>query len=309
MLMEKKSCEKLREILRDTGWSQDELARRLEVPQKTLNFWINEKSTPRDTNIAMIDLLYRQVVGRDFVDDEELENAISQAMSKKISLREFLENTEILDTTILHLTYHTNTIEGSTMTLSDVEKVLNDENSVLTDRTVREQTEARNHRAAFLFLLDELKKQGKDFRWTSDLIKNVHLRLMNGILESSGQYRNYGVRIMGSMVPLSNHLSIGQKIEDLVAYMNETDDDLITKLSKTHARFEQIHPFGDGNGRTGRLIMFAQAIQSGIVPPLVLKERKQAYYRCLRKAQMEDDFSLLELFVAESILTTAELIK
>ena len=195
------------------------------------------------------------------------------------------------------------------MTLSDVEKVLSDENSVLADRTVREQAEARNHRAAFLYLLNELKTQGSKFVWTSDLIKNVHLRLMNGIIESSGQYRNYSVRIMGSPVPLSNHLSISKKIEKLVDYMNNSDDDLIKKLAKTHATFEQIHPFGDGNGRTGRLIMFAQAIQSGIVPPLVLKERKQAYYRYLRKAQMDDNYDLLQLFIAESILATANLIK
>jgi Fic family protein len=54
-------------------------------------------------------------------------------------------------------------------------------------------------------------------------------------------------------------------------------------LARQHAVFEKIHPFADGNGRVGRLIMFIQALEdTGIIPPVIVKERRQAYYRCLR---------------------------
>ena len=132
---------------------------------------------------------------------------------------------------------------------------------------------------------------------------------MNGLIESAGEYRSYGVRILGSQTHLANFISIPKKIDQLVEYMNSPYDNLIERLAVTHATFEQIHPFGDGNGRTGRLIMFAQALQNGVVPPLVIKERKHAYYKYLETAQIKDDFDLLRLFIAESISFTDNLLK
>jgi Fic family protein len=80
-------------------------------------------------------------------------------------------------------------------------------------------------------------------------------------------------------------------------------------MEKTHAEFERIHPFSDGNGRTGRLIIFISALQYGVMPPLVLKEKKHAYYKYLETAQINEKFELLEMFMAESIVATYDLIK
>lgn len=298
----------IKEILKESKWSQDELAHRLNVSNKALSFWVTGKAEPRAKNLEEINKYYQDIVGRTEISPEDLANIEKQALATHIDLDELLENQELLKTTTLYLTYHTNTIEGSTMTIEEVAKVLNDENTIIPDKTVREQMEARNHRTAFLFLLSELKKQGKSFRWTPELIKDIHLRLMNGVLESAGQYRNYGVRVMGSRAPRTNSITISREINKLVEYMNIPQKDLIAQLAKTHATFERIHPFGDGNGRTGRLIMFAQALQGGIVPPLVIKERKHAYYKYLEMAHLEDRYDLLELFIAESVLFTDELL-
>ena len=302
--------QKLREIIQNSQWSQDELAHRLGVSPRALSFWLNEKSEPSKSNQLKIDEFYNEIVGRAEISRQQLNETESKALATHIELKELLENQDLLDTTTLYLTYHTNTIEGSTMTLDDVRTVLDDENVVIPDRTAREQMEARNHRAAFFYILERLKTEGKDFRWTAALIKDIHLRLMNGILESAGQYRNYGVRILGSHTPLANYLSVPDKIDQLVSYMNATQTkNLIEQLAVTHAKFEQIHPFGDGNGRTGRLIMFAQALHASIVPPLIVKERKHAYYKYLELAQTREDYSLLRLFLAESILFTNNLLK
>ena len=301
--------DKLKEILREAKWSQDELAHRLDVSNKALSFWITGKAEPRTKNLGEINRFYADIVGRSKIDPETLKTIKSKALNTHIELDELLENQEILKTTTLYLTYHTNTIEGSTMTIEDVEKVLEDDNVVIPDKTVREQMEARNHRTAFLYLLSELKSQGKNFRWTEELIRNIHLRLMNGIIESAGQYRLHGVRVMGSHAPRANSASVPQKIQELVANMNQNHGDLIEQIAITHAVFERIHPFGDGNGRTGRLIMVGQALQNNIVPPLVIKERKRAYYKYLEKAHLEEDYDLLSLFVAESVLFTDDLLK
>lgn len=128
-------------------------------------------------------------------------------------------------------------------------------------------------------------------------------------MDDAGNYRNYGVRVLGSSVARANYMSVPQKIDDLIEYMNAPTDDVLEKLAKTHAIFELIHPFGDGNGRTGRLIMFTQAMQYGIVPPLVLKERKRAYYKYLEIADKTENYDLLAMFVAESVLSTNELLR
>lgn len=195
------------------------------------------------------------------------------------------------------------------MTIDDVATVLDDENAVIANKSYREQAEARNHRTAFLFLLEQLKIEGKNFKWSSGLILETHKRLMNSLMDDAGHYREYGVRVLGSSVARANYMSVPQKIDDLVAYMNTPTDDIIEKLAKTHAIFELIHPFGDGNGRTGRLIMFTQAMQYGIVPPLVLKERKRAYYKYLESADKTENYDLLAMFIAESVLNTNNLLK
>lgn len=299
----------LKQILTDAKWSQDDLAHRLGVAPKTLSFWVTGKAEPRDENLEKIQELYFEIVGRKEVDEKYLDKLKKKALETHLDLRELLHNEELLKLATLYLTYHTNTIEGSTMTMDDVATVLDNENAVIANRSYREQAEARNHRAAFLFLLEELRKEGRDFRWSAELILETHKRLMNSLMDDAGEYRRYGVRVLGSKVARANYASVPRRMEGLVAEMNASTDDVIEKLAKTHAIFELIHPFGDGNGRMGRLIMFTQAMQYGIVPPLVLKERKRAYYKYLENANMDLDYELLMMFVAESVLVADRLLR
>ena len=304
-----KTADKIKRILAEAGWSQEELARHLHVSFKTLNGWATGKAEPKSDNVEAIERFYLDIVGRNEIDKEHLDALKERAMATRLDLRELLNNEELLKLATLYLTYHTNTIEGSTMTMADVATVLDDENAVIANKSYREQAEARNHRTAFLFLLGKLKEEGKNFQWTAELILEIHQRLMNSLMDDAGVFRKYGVRVLGSSVARANPASVPRKINDLVAYMNTPTDDVIEKLAKTHAVFELIHPFGDGNGRTGRLIMFAQAMQSGIVPPLVLKERKRAYYKYLESADKTKDYDLLASFIAESILSTERLMR
>ncbi len=299
----------LKQILTEAKWAQDDLAYHLDVAPKTLSFWVTGKAQPRAEHLEKIQELYFDIVGRTEVEEAYLDDLKQKATATHLDLRELLHNEDLLKLTTLYLTYHTNTIEGSTMTIDDVATVLDNENAVIANKSYREQAEARNHRAAFLFLLDQLKTEGKNFQWSSELILETHQRLMNSLMDDAGEYRRYGVRVLGSSVARTNYLSVPRKIDDLVTYMNSPTDDIVTRLAKTHAIFELIHPFGDGNGRTGRLIMFTQAMQHGIVPPLVLKERKRAYYKYLENADLTENYDLLAMFIAESVLTTDRLLR
>lgn len=307
--MNKGLSQKLKEILTNARWTQEQLARYLDVPQKTINLWLNKKSQPRVKNEEKINEAYLDIVGRSGVDADIMVDKKNQARSKKISVAKILRNEQLLDKLTLHLTYHTNTIEGSTLTLADVQEVLEDDTKVLTNKTAREQIEARNHKAALYFLLGELQTKGVNFRWNKKLILATHLRLLNSLATDAGIYRNHSVRIMGTTVVLANYLKVPKLMDGIIKTLNTPKKDVIAQIARTHAVFEKIHPFSDGNGRTGRLIAFIQALQAGLVPPLVTKERKRAYYKYLEVAQTKEEYDLLTLFIAESILFADSLIK
>ena len=294
-------------ILKASGWSQEQLARTLSVSFPTLNSWVNGRSEPRAKAIERINVLYLEVVGADSVDLSLLTQVKAETSKLSLTAEELLLDTKKLDKLTLHLTYHTNTIEGSTMTLADVGEVIF-ERKVLTNRTIIEQTEARNHQSALYWLIVQLANQGDDFHVTQNLILGLHLRLMNGIIGDAGQLRSHAVRIMGANVPLANYMKVPELVAQLVDDIQKQQSDLIYDLANTHARFEKIHPFSDGNGRTGRLIMFAQALHRGSMPPLIAKERKQAYYKYLAAAQVREMYDPLELFIAESIIYTGRLL-
>ncbi len=298
----------LQQILAASGWSQETLASKLGVSFPTLNSWINGKSNPlRETNKQAISLLSAEILGADVVNKDELSELKDKALKFKLTAKKLISNAELLDKITLNLTYHTNTIEGSTMTINDVKEVLFD-NKILSNRTQVEQREAINHQVAMNFILDELARDAK-LEWTPALIRNIHLRLMNGVISNAGMWRNHSVRIAGVHVPLANFIKIPELMDNICNELNEETSDPIRLIAQTHAEFEQIHPFSDGNGRTGRLIMFALALQNGLVPPIVTKERRNAYYKYLEMAQIQQKFDLLEQMLAGAMVEIGEKIQ
>jgi Fic family protein/DNA-binding XRE family transcriptional regulator len=297
--------EKLSRILAASGWSQEDLSDQLGVSFVTLNKWINGKAEPRAAAKAKIDQVAAMVLGSDSVDVSELAKIKKHAMSQKFSVRRLVMNREILDRITVNLTYHSNATEGSTMTESDVEAVIFD-NKVLKNRTAVEQREAINHQTALNFLIDELQSQGRGFTLTPDLIRATHLRLMNGVISDAGEYRNHNARIRGAHVSLANFIKIPELIKLWCGETNEETTDPIALLAKSHAEFERIHPFSDGNGRAGRLLLFIKALHLGLVPPVIKKQRRSAYYKYLEICQTRELSDPLEKFIAEAIVETTE---
>ncbi|MFA5689275.1 MAG: Fic family protein [Kiritimatiellales bacterium] len=296
--------EKLTRICAAGGFTQEALAARLGVSFVTLNKWVNGRAVPRQKSQEKIDLLFADILGSDSVDAASVTNAKLLALTKQFTIGRLLANREILDRITVNLTYHSNATEGSTMTEADVAAVLFD-SRILKNRTAIEQCEAINHRSALNFLLDALQTGGTAFMFTPDLLRATHLRLMNGVISNAGEYRNHGARIHGAFVPLANFIKIPELINLWCEQMNAQSGDPVNLLAATHAEFERIHPFSDGNGRTGRLFLFIKALQLGLVPPVIHKERRNAYYKYLKICQTRGNPALLEKFIAEAILETA----
>ncbi|MDR3125650.1 MAG: Fic family protein [Candidatus Nomurabacteria bacterium] len=123
------------------------------------------------------------------------------------------------------------------------------------------------------------------------------------------EYRQHSARISGARVPLANFIKIPELIKLWCQQVNEETADPIALLAKSHAGFERIHPFSDGNGRTGRLLLFAKALQLGLTPPVIKKERRNAYYKYLELCQTRELSDPLEQLIVAAIIETAELLE
>ena len=135
-----------------------------------------------------------------------------------------------------------------------------------------------------------------------NFILKLHAILMNGVRPDAGAYRNHPVRIVGVNLATANHMSIGARMSEIIALVGEKTKDVIANSADVHARFEHIHPFSDGNGRVGRLLLNAMLLRKNLAPAIIHQGEKRLYYTYLYKAQTENEQSRLEDFFCDSVL-------
>ena len=135
-----------------------------------------------------------------------------------------------------------------------------------------------------------------------DLVLKLHGMLMNGIRDDAGCYRRHPVRIVGANIPTSNYLKIPMLMTELLEKIEKKEEDLVQQIAVIHSVFEKIHPFSDGNGRIGRLLIQAMALRQKYPPAIILQKRKRRYNAALNKAQRTDDTAELEEFLCDAFL-------
>ncbi|MFH1288424.1 MAG: Fic family protein [bacterium] len=294
--------EKLQIIQKTTGLTQTMLADRLSVSFVAFNNWWTGKSLPRPKMLRTIDELFLEVTGQKII-PVELLTAKKQILVKKSGahknvIAEILDSPDIRDTFLLKLTYNSNRIEGSTLTEPDTAAILFD-NAALPGKSLTEQLEAKNHQTALNYLFNHITKKGGI---DEALVLRLHGILMNGIRPDAGVYRRHAVRILGINLPTANYLKIPGLMPELVDKAAKRTDDIISSTAAVHSRFEQIHPFSDGNGRIGRILMCAMLLKINMAPAIIRQEQKQLYYTYLYKAQAKDDQSQLEDFLCDAVM-------
>lgn len=296
-------AEKLKIVQQLTGLTQEQLAGRLSVSFPTINSWMNGRSTPRKANCQRIDDIYRKTTGQASPPQTTL-SAKKQIISTKHAehknvLKFILSRTDVYDQFMLSLTYNTNRIEGSTLTEPETAAILFDGIS-LPNKTLVEQMEVKNHQAALGYLLQHLLQKGK---LDEACILKMHGMLMNGIQQDAGRYRSHGVRIVGANVPTANCVKIRSLMKRLVGDINTAESDVVRHCAHVHSRFEQIHPFSDGNGRIGRLLIHAMLLRENYPPAVILQEKKRFYLKFLNNAQVKQEFEALEEFLCDAVLS------
>lgn len=295
--------EKLKIIKRLSGLTQENLAKELSVSFVTLNSWINGKSIPHQSRLKSINKLLSKHSGVSVNGDAKEDLGKKDIIQKKTEnykniLQLILKRTDLYDQLTLSLTYNTNRIEGSTLTEDETAAVIF-RNETIKNKNLVEHLEAKNHQSAIKFLFDYLSRKGKI---DEKLILKLHSILMNGIRDDAGFYRRHGVRIVGSNVPTANYLKIPELMKKLFREINQKQKDIIEHVAHIHSKFEQIHPFSDGNGRIGRLILTAMLLRCGLPPAVIEIKEKKLYLNFLRKSQLNNDFVALKDFICDAVL-------
>lgn len=180
---------------------------------------------------------------------------------------------------LLH-TYHSNAIEGNTLTLSETKLVL-EEGITIGGKSLREHLEATNNAKAF-DLMEDIAKKRKAIDHV--IIQRIHEAVTAGILEEAGKYRTKNVRITGATKAPPDWSKVVKLMDEMIEKIAKSKMHPVETSAFLHHGFVEIHPFIDGNGRVARLLMNLYLIAHGYPPIVLKKEDRGKYYRFLRAA-------------------------
>ena len=203
--------------------------------------------------------------------------------------------------TQIDLTYNSNHIEGSKLTHDQTRYIFETNTIGITDQAVNvdDIVETVNHFRCIDYIIDHAED-----KLTESLIKQLHLMLKSGTSDSKkdwfmvGDYKRLPNEVggMDTCPPEEVHKQIKALLSEYNAIRQRTLEDILD----FHVRFERIHPFQDGNGRVGRLIMFKECLANHIVPFIITDELKMFYYRGLH------EWGHINGYLTDTILTAQD---
>ena len=206
----------------------------------------------------------------------------------------------------ISITHHSNAIEGTTLSFGETKELLEHGNTA-GDKPLHEQLVILGFAKAYDVIVREATN--RENIMDSSFIKDIHAIMFEDALKVSpqfvskpiGAYRVDERYIKGVDIKLSSPHKIANDLENLL-YRFKSNSMSLEDIAEFHILFERVHPFADGNGRVGRLIMAFQAIQNNIVPPLIENEHRSEYLKAI------NDKDELFKFIEESIENSMGLI-
>lgn len=197
---------------------------------------------------------------------------------------------------LIEYTYNSNAIEGNTLTLQETALVL--EGVTIDRKPLKDHLEAVGHKDAFLYV-QELVKDKVPF--SESVMKQIHTLVLMDRPEDRGVYRRIPVRIMGAYHTPPEPVVVQDQMEKLVKEFSKKKLHPIESAALFHLKFEGIHPFVDGNGRTGRLILNLFLMQNGYPPINVKFTDRKRYYDAFDSYYRDSNSDNMVLMVAEYV--------
>ncbi len=173
-------------------------------------------------------------------------------------------------------TYNTNAIEGSTITLEEAREIIHDK--IAPNKPLRDIKETEAHSKVFLKMLDNKEEISHNLllEWHKDVFGETKPDI-------GGKYRDYLVRVGNYVAP--DWQDVKKLMGQLIKFINQDKLNVVELSARAHYRFESIHPFGDGNGRIGRLLMNHILWHNGYPMLIIEYKKRRSYYKALQKGE------------------------
>ena len=238
--------------------------------------------------------------------DRHILNQLRERMLDRGPIRNLPEKT-LRESFILN-TWGTNAIEGNTLTLDEVTKVI-ESGMTVPNRPVRDLMETIQHRAALAEVVS-----GKIYEVNMKNALNLHDMIFRGIVLEAGHWRMVNVRISGSKYfppRVEKIISLLQEWERHYMAMEMKREDVFSQAAEMHFGFESIHPFSDGNGRVGRLLLNTHFLNHNWPLVHILPQDRNSYLDALESAHrsgMDRLTEFLETTMARSLIFMLDMV-
>ena len=194
---------------------------------------------------------------------------------------------EYMEDILVRIAHHSTAIEGNTLTQAETISILI-HNFIPRDMSEREYYEVKNYRKAFNTLLEA------DRKITTELIKKYNKDIMENLHDLNGKFKTTQNLILGAEFEPTKPYLVPFEIEDWcdnLSYRLEnakTNEEKVEIIMDQHIKFEKIHPFNDGNGRTGRLLIIHSCLKEDLEPIIIPKEEKGKYINLLASENLKE---------------------
>ena len=278
---------KIKEYREFKKMTQKDIAEILEVEPGTISKYESGIIEPNIESLKRLAETFNITVDELINDEEKFDISKINVLEVLREQKEMGLKGNLYHNTQIIFAYNTNHIEGSKLT-EDQTRYIYETNTILfeeeTIASVDDILETANHFKLVDYMLDVANES-----LTEEMIKKFHKILKEGTIDSGKDWFNVGeykklANEAGAM-STSSPKQTPKDMQKLMQWYNSLTEVTIQDIIEFHARFEKIHPFQDGNGRIGRMIMFKECLKNNIIPFIILDKDKLFYYRGLKEYQ------------------------
>jgi len=224
------------------------------------------------SDLEEINSLFRKEMQQDI--NKKLETIKKNFQSEWKKIPESAKEKELEEISIA-FTYNTNAIEGSTITLEETREIIHDK--ISPNKSLRDVRETEAHSKVFLQMLKKNEKIMKELllQWHQNIFGETKPDI-------AGRFRDYLVRVGTHLA--SDWQDVENLMKEVIEFINKNKKMNPVELAgRVHYQFEKIHPFGDGNGRIGRLLMNSILWYNGYPMLIIEYKKRKSYYKALQK--------------------------
>ena len=273
--------------------TQNYLAEVLEVSPATISKYESGSLEPNIESIKKLADLFEISIDELLRDEEKFDVSKINVLDILREQKEMKLKGNLYHQTQISFAYNTNHIEGSTLT-EDQTRYIYETNTILFENNtiakVDDILETSNHFKLIDYMLDVADK-----KLTEKMIKEFHKILKESTSDSRVEWFNVGeykqrANMIGNGIKTTLPNNVEKEMAKLMDWYNSLKQVTMKEIIEFHYRFESIHPFQDGNGRIGRIIMFKECLKNNIIPFIIQDAEKLFYYRGLKEYKNEKGY-------------------